>query len=76
MSKLDKGVFPSLFQNKGVEIRLSGAVVGGVVKRQLAPIKEDLEYIKRQVDTIRDRIDGLTTRIEEIEKALETIKVA
>ena len=52
-------------------IFLSVKIVGGVIKKQLQPIKDDLEYIKRQVDTIRDRIDGLTARIEEIEKALQ-----
>jgi len=55
---------------------LSGAAIGGIVKKQLTPIKEDLEYKKKQVDAIRDRIDGLAIRIEEIEKTLKTIKVA
>ena len=58
------------------EVRLlSAGAVGGIVKRQLQPIKDDLEYIKKQVDAIRDRIEGLTARIEKIEKALEKVKV-
>jgi hypothetical protein len=28
--------------------------VGGIIKNQLKPIKDDLEYIKKQVDAIRD----------------------
>jgi len=60
---------------EGIKV-VSGAVVGGIVKKQLQPIKDDLEYIKKQVDGIRDRIDGLTARIEAIEKALRTAKVA
>ena len=55
---------------------MSAREVGGVVKRQLQPIKDDLEYIKRQVDTIRDRVDGLAIKIAEIEKMLEKVKVA
>ena len=55
---------------------LSGSVVGGVIKKQLKPIKDDLEYIKKQVDAIRDRIEGLTTRIEQIEGILKKVKVA
>ena len=56
-------------------MHLVWAAIGGIVKKQLTPIKEDLEYKKKQVDAIRDRIDGLAIRIEEIEKTLKTIKV-
>lgn len=54
---------------------MSAGIVGGVVKRQLEPIKEDLQYIKKQVDAIRDRVDGLSIKIAEMEESLKAIKV-
>jgi septal ring factor EnvC (AmiA/AmiB activator) len=59
------------------KILLSDAgMIGGILKRQLEPIKSDLEYIKKQVDAIRTRVDGLNAQLEKIEETLKKVKVA
>jgi hypothetical protein len=51
-------------------------MIGGIVKRQLQPLKADLEYIKKQVDTIKIRVDGLNAQLDKIEEAMKKVKVA
>ena len=61
--------------SKGGCFLSDAGMIGGIVKRQLEPIKSDLEYIKKQVDAIRTRVDGLNEQLKEIEATLKKVKV-
>ena len=53
---------------------MSTAIIGGIVKKQIAPIKEDLTYIKTRIDEANDRLTRLTERLESIEEIIKKEK--
>ncbi len=47
-----------------------GDLIGGVLKRQLGPVKQDIEFIKERISEISTTLDQLEERLKNIERVL------